>query len=223
MGSKVQFYTRPVNQALQTAQAYQPTCGLMIRGTARPRSGKSRSMMKKLSFVSMMGPAERARPGRPPKPSPGGIGRCTTSTAVQKPGRMQDTQSKRGNKALVITQSRMSALGHKRTFSDTLSNVRYWGQSGSSGMTVCMSAYSQKRTFSRLRRRKTDQGEYRWPNPEKALSGCLAHLTVSQSLKGHLVTGIALRCREGGRRRQHHGGTEHKGPPHSITRRRRRC
>ncbi len=24
----------------------------------------------------------------------------------------------------------MSALGHKQTFSDTLSNVRYWGQSG---------------------------------------------------------------------------------------------
>jgi hypothetical protein len=24
----------------------------------------------------------------------------------------------------------MSALGHKRTFSDALSNVRYWGQSG---------------------------------------------------------------------------------------------
>ncbi len=24
----------------------------------------------------------------------------------------------------------MSAMGHKRTFSDTLSNVRYWGQSG---------------------------------------------------------------------------------------------
>ncbi len=50
--------------------------------------------------------------------------------AAQGSGRMQDTQSKRGHKALVITQSPMSAMGHKRTFGDSLLNVRYWGQSG---------------------------------------------------------------------------------------------
>ncbi len=46
-----------------------------------------------------------------------------------------------------------------------------------------MSAYSQKRTFERSS----------WPNPEKALSDCLAHLTVSQSLKDHTRTLCAER------------------------------
>ncbi len=43
--------------------------------------------------------------------SPGDIGRCTSSTAVHKPGKMQDTPSKRGNETdpgLVL--SRQSAL-----------------------------------------------------------------------------------------------------------------
>ena len=44
----------------------------------------------------------------------------------------------------------MSALGHKRTLSDTLSNVRYWGQSGRSRATLWMSAYSQKRTSTQV-------------------------------------------------------------------------
>jgi hypothetical protein len=35
----------------------------------------------------------------------------------------------------------MSALGHKRTFSDTLSNVRYWGQSGHTEVTVEVSPF----------------------------------------------------------------------------------
>ncbi len=38
-----------------------------------------------------------------------------------------------------------------------------------------MSAYSQKRTSER----------FSWLNPEKALSGCLVHLTVPQSLKDY--------------------------------------
>ncbi len=44
--------------------------------------------------------------------------------------------------------SPMSAMGQKRTFSDTLSNVCFWGQSGRSRAARCMSAYSQKRTFN---------------------------------------------------------------------------
>jgi hypothetical protein len=35
----------------------------------------------------------------------------------------------------------MSALGHKRTFSDTLSNVRYWGLSGHPKVTVGISRF----------------------------------------------------------------------------------
>ncbi len=40
----------------------------------------------------------------------------------------------------------MSALGHKRTFSDTLSNVRYWGQSGHTEVTVEVSPFECSRT-----------------------------------------------------------------------------
>jgi len=47
----------------------------------------------------------------------------------------------------------MSALGQKRTFSDTLSNVRYWGLSGHPKVTVGGSPFEcplsgVKRTFS---------------------------------------------------------------------------
>ncbi len=41
----------------------------------------------------------------------------------------------------------MSAMGHKRTFSDTLSNVRYWGQSG---RNQAKSGHTEKLTKSQL-------------------------------------------------------------------------
>jgi hypothetical protein len=61
--------------------------------------------------------------------------------AVQEFGRMQDTQSKRGNKALVITQLRMSALGQKQKSGAVAIYVRYWGLSGRNQIEIGRSAH----------------------------------------------------------------------------------